>query len=192
MLNLVSQYKHHARKHTAILQVMTTWRSYIFATFPKVAHYHINPFGYIHTYTFMEYTREYSVCSRSCRQKLGKHSLSFLQDIKNGISNPYFVKIQIFRLQTSKLLGNRRKTYILDVICNRCYCGNVQEEVLGQCCEQGISISRTEGVSSISCLFQKKNKMRGWGNALCKYSTEVSRFVLEILEKSKVIASMTP
>ena len=36
MLNLLNQNKQHARKHTAILQVMTTWRSYIFATYPKV------------------------------------------------------------------------------------------------------------------------------------------------------------
>ena len=33
MLNLVNQNKQHARKHTAILQVMTTWRSYNFATY---------------------------------------------------------------------------------------------------------------------------------------------------------------
>ena len=42
----------------------------------------------------------------------------------------------------SKLLGNRRKTYILDVICNRFYFGEVQEETLGQCSEQGISVAQ--------------------------------------------------
>ena len=47
MLNLVNQNKQHARKHTAILHVMTTWKSYIFATYPKVTWYQINPFGYI-------------------------------------------------------------------------------------------------------------------------------------------------
>ena len=36
MLNLVNQNKKHAKRHTAILQVMTMWRSYIFATYPKV------------------------------------------------------------------------------------------------------------------------------------------------------------
>ena len=36
MLNLVNQNKQHARKDTAILQVMTTWGSYIFATYAKV------------------------------------------------------------------------------------------------------------------------------------------------------------
>ena len=41
------------------------------------------------------------------------------------------VEIKTFRLQTSKLLGNRRKTYILDVICNKSYFGKVQEEVVG-------------------------------------------------------------
>ena len=58
MLNLVNQNKQHARKHTLILQVMTTWRSYIFATYPKVTWYHINLFGYINTYTFIKYTRQ--------------------------------------------------------------------------------------------------------------------------------------
>ena len=47
MLHLVNQIKQHARKHAAILQVMTTCRSYIFATYPKVTWYHINLFGYI-------------------------------------------------------------------------------------------------------------------------------------------------
>ena len=36
MLHLVNQMKQNARKHAAILQVMTTCRSYIFATYPKV------------------------------------------------------------------------------------------------------------------------------------------------------------
>ena len=36
MLNLVNQSKQHAWKHTVILQVMTMWRNYIFATYPKV------------------------------------------------------------------------------------------------------------------------------------------------------------
>ena len=41
---------------------------------------------------------------------------------------------------------------------------------------------------SISVLFQKKQT--GWlRKCLCKYSTEVSRFALEILKKSKVKAS---
>ena len=56
-----------------------------------------------------------------------------LQYIKNSVSNSHFIKKKTFRLQTSKLLGKRRKTYILDVICNRYYFGEVQEEVLGQC-----------------------------------------------------------
>ena len=47
----------------------------------------------------------------------------------------------------SKLLGNRRKTYILDVICNRFYFGEVREEVLGQCIGQGILVPKKEGLS---------------------------------------------
>ena len=71
MINLVNQNKHHARKCTAILQVTTTLRSYIFVTYPKVPQRHINLFRYINTYTFIICTREYSACSRSCWQKLG-------------------------------------------------------------------------------------------------------------------------
>ena len=37
--------------------------------------------------------------------------------------------------------------YILDVICNRFYFGEVQEEVLVQCTEQGISAPRIEDLS---------------------------------------------
>ena len=35
MLTLVNQNKSHATKHTEILQVMTTRRGYIFATYQK-------------------------------------------------------------------------------------------------------------------------------------------------------------
>ena len=58
MLSLVDQNKQDATNHTAILQVMTTWRSYIFATYPKVTWYDIIFFGYINTYTFIKYARE--------------------------------------------------------------------------------------------------------------------------------------
>ena len=58
MVSLVNQNKQHARKHAAILQVMTTWRSYIFATYPKATWYRVNLFGYINTYTFIKYIRK--------------------------------------------------------------------------------------------------------------------------------------
>ena len=48
-------------------------------------------------------------------------------------------------MQTSKLSGNRRTVYVLDVICNRFYFEEVQEEVIGQCTGQGISAPTTEG-----------------------------------------------
>ena len=51
---------------------------------------------------------------------------------------------------------NTRRTYILNVICNRLYFGEIQEEVLGQCSGQGISEARTESLFAISGLFQKK------------------------------------
>ena len=43
------------------------------------------------------------------------------------------MKIKTLRLLTRKLLRNRRKTYILDVICNRFY--------FGLCTGQGLSVS---------------------------------------------------
>ena len=78
--------------------------------------------------------------------------------MKNGKSNAFFVKITTFRLQTSKLLGSRRKTYVLDVICNRLYFGEVQEEVLGQCNGQGISAPRAEGLPFYQWSVPEKNK----------------------------------
>ena len=86
-------------------------------------------------------------------------------------------------------MGNRRKTYILDVICNKFYFGE-ERKLLGQCSGQGRFISQhleQKVYLSISSLFRKEKA--GWlRKCLFKYSTEV-RFVLEILENSKVIAS---
>ena len=48
-------------------------------------------------------------------------------------------------MATSKLSGNRRTVYVLDVICNRFYFEEVQEEVISQCTGQGISVPTTEG-----------------------------------------------
>ena len=45
-------------------------------------------------------------------------------------------------------MRNRRKTYILDVLCNKFYFGEVQEEVLGQCSGQdSITANRREVLS---------------------------------------------
>ena len=95
-------------------------------------------------------------------------------------------------MQTSKLLGNKRKTYILDATCNKFYFGGI----LGKSCKPVqwagyISQHLEQKVHlSISGLFQKKQA--GWlRKCLLKYSTEV-RFVLKILENSKVIASELP
>ena len=84
--------------------------------------------------------------------------MSFLRDIKNGVSNSYFVKIKTFRFQTSKLLGNKRKTYILDVVYNIFYFGEVQEEALGQCIRQGISAPIKEGLSVYQWSVPEKTK----------------------------------
>ena len=67
-------------------------------------------------------------------------------------------------MQTSKLLGKRRKTYILNVICNRYYFGEVQEEVLGQCSRQGISAPSKEGLSVYQWSVSEKKKQGGWGS----------------------------
>ena len=111
---------------------------------------------------------------------------------QKGLSDSYFIKINTFRLHTCKLLGKRRKTNVLYLICNRFYFGEVQEEVLGQCSGQGISVPRVEGISVYQWSVPEKNQARWLRKCLCKYFTEVSRFVLEILEKSKVIASVIP
>ena len=126
------------------------------------------------------------------QQNVLAEAQSFLQDMKNGVSNSYFVKIKTFRLQTSKVLGNRRRAHILDVMCNKFYFGEVQEDVLGQCSGQGIyrSIQNRRSICLTVVCYRKKPAQ--WlRKCLLKYSTEV-RFVLEILENSKVIASELP
>ena len=116
----------------------------------------------MNTYTFIKCTREQSVCSRSRRQKLGV-TFSQLPSRYQKQCKSYFVK----RLQTSKLLGNRRNPYILDAICNRVYFGEIHEEVLGQCSGQGTSQHPEQNVYLyISGLFEKKNKRDGSGNVL--------------------------
>ena len=140
ILNLLNQNKQHARKQSTILQAMTKWRSYIFATYSRVTWCHINLFGYINTYTFVKYTREKSERSKICRQKL-EITFTKLPSSYQKWRNSYFVKIKTFRLETNKLLENRRKTYILDVTCNKFYFGEVREKVLGQCSGQGIYFS---------------------------------------------------
>ena len=87
-------------------------------------------------------------------------------------------------MKTCRLLRNRRKTYILDVIWNRFYFRDVQEEVLAQWRGEGISAPREKGLFVYLLSVPEKKKQAGWlGKCLCKYSTEVSRFVSEILEK---------
>ena len=63
-------------------------------------------------------------------------------------------------MRMSKLMGNRRKTYILDVIFNKFHFGEVQEEVLYQCCGQVIYIlaPRTEGLSVYQWSVPEKKK----------------------------------
>ena len=76
----------------------------------------------------------------------------------------------------------------MDVICNRFDFTEVREEVhaMGM-----VSHHPDQKVCLyISDLFQKK-KEAGWlKKCLCKYLTEISRFVLDILENSKVIANV--
>ena len=50
--------------------------------------------------------------------------------------------------------------YILNVICNKFYFGEVQEEVLGQCSGQAISAVRTEGLSVYQRSVTKKKASR--------------------------------
>ena len=55
-----------------------------------------------------------------------------------------------------QIIRKIRKTYILDVICNKFYLGEVQEEALGQCTEQGISAPRKEVLSLYQQSAQEK------------------------------------
>ena len=66
----------------------------------------------------------------------------------------------------SKLLGNRRKMYILDITCSRFCFRKIQEEFLGQCSRQGIPAPRTEGLFVCS-----RKKQTGWlRKCFCKYT----------------------
>ena len=89
---------------------------------------------------------------------------------KTKIKKKIFVKIRTFILQISKLLRNRRKAYILDVVCNRFYFGEVQKEGLDQCTGKGILAPRTEGLSIYQWPILKKNKQGYWGNAFVNTS----------------------
>ena len=92
----------------------------------------------------------------------------------------------------SKLLGNRRNTYILDVICNRFYFGEVQEDTVEQCSGQGISVPKKEGLSVYQWSVLEKKRTGCLRKCLCKYSAEVSMFVLENPGKLKSNASVIP
>ena len=84
----------------------------------------------------------------------------------------------------SKSLWNRRKTYILDVI----WSGPGRSSRPVQWAWYLSSQNRRSLCLSVFC---SRKKQTGWlRNCLCKYSWEVSRFILEILENSKVIASI--
>ena len=89
-------------------------------------------------------------------------------------------------------MENRRKAYILDVNCNRFYFGQNHQDVLGQYTWHGISLPRTQGISVYQWSVPEKKNHAGWlRKYLSKYSTEVSRLILEILENSNVIFKST-
>ena len=86
-----------------------------------------------------------------------------------------------FQIANEQTIRKQEKTYVLDVICNRFYFGEVQEEVLGQYSGEGISAPRKEGLSVYQ--WSVPNKRAGWlRKCLCKYSSEVFRFVLKLWE----------
>ena len=89
-------------------------------------------------------------------------------------------------------MGNRKKTYILDVICNRFYCGEVHEEVPSQYSWKGVLAPRKRGLSVYHWSVPGKEQAGWLKKCFCKYSIDVSRFVLKIAEKSKFIASVIP
>ena len=59
------------------------------------------------------------------------------------------------------LFGDRRKTYILDLIRNKFYFREVQEEVLGHYSEQDISALIAEGLSVFQWSVPEKKQI-GW------------------------------
>ena len=84
-------------------------------------------------------------------------------------------------------MQNRKKSYILGVFCNRICFGELEEEVLGQCRGQvSQHLEKRSICLSVAC--STKKQARCLRKCLWKCSIEVSRFVFEILEKSKVIA----
>ena len=112
-------------------------------------------------------------------------------NFKNGASNSYFVKIETFRMEKSKLLENTRTAHVFEVVCNRFYFGEIQEEVIGQCTGQAISAPRTEGLSAYP--WPSLEKKTSWlRKCFCRYTTEVSWFALEIVENLKVIVNVLP
>ena len=92
-------------------------------------------------------------------------------------------------MQMSKLLGNRRKEYILDVICilQNLFWGSSGRRSRPVQWARYLSTQNRRSIPlSLVCSRKKQGCLR---KCPCKYHTEVSRFVLEILEKFKVIAS---
>ena len=89
-------------------------------------------------------------------------------------------------------MANRRKAYFLDVICKKFYFGEVQEEVLGQRSGNDISAPRKKGLSVCPRSVPEKYQAGWLRKCLCKHSTEVSMFVLKIMEKLKFTGSVIP
>ena len=118
-------------------------------------------------------------------------TFSFLQDIKNDVSNSYFVKIKTSSLSTCKIIVKQEKDVYLG--CNMkqtLFWGSLKSSrpvqwagYISQHLKQKIHLS-------IRGLFQKRQA--GWlRKCFFKYSTEVT-VVLEIQENSKVIANELP
>ena len=80
----------------------------------------------------------------------------------------------------------------MDVIYNKFYFGEVQEEVLSQRSGNDISARRKIGLSVCPGSVPDKNQAGWLRKCLCKHSTEVSMFVLEIMEKLKFTGSVIP
>ena len=118
-----------------------------------------------------ENSQEKSTRSRNCRKKLGITFSQLPPRYQKYRKQLLFRKNKDFQVADDQIIGKQEKdVYILDVICNRFYFVEVQEEVIGYCSEKGILRPRTEGLS----VYQ-------WPVSEKKSSREVEEMSLSIL-----------
>ena len=123
-------------------------------------------------------------CFSGFSQFLKKNSLFLSKSIIRLISHLLFCECFSIRKIADK--SNRKLKY---------FKGSVFVEFAKSCsiCARVVYVATCQKLANFLFFFGREIEEAGWlRKCCCKYSTEVSRFVLEILEKSKFIASVTP